>query len=124
MVDVGGRNALFISGTASIVGHKTMHIGDVRQQTKESLTNIAAILDVAATRVDAGAAAFAASDLVCTVYVREAADLPVVREVFEQVVGPSSPAAREAIYLHADICRADLLVEIEAHGFAPIGSTP
>jgi hypothetical protein len=26
--------------------------------------------------------------------------------------------ARHAVYLEADICRSDLLVEIEAHGFA------
>ena len=37
----GGRQALFISGTASIVGHETRHLGDVRRQTEESLANIA-----------------------------------------------------------------------------------
>jgi enamine deaminase RidA (YjgF/YER057c/UK114 family) len=122
LVDVeGGRNALFISGTASIVGHQSMHVGDVRRQTEESLANIAAVLDATAARADRGAAAFSASDLICTLYLREPADLPVVREVFEQTVGPDSPAARGAIYLHADICRADLLVEIEAHGFARSG---
>ena len=65
---------------------------------------------------------FPAGALVYTVYLRRPADLAVVREVFEQAVGPGSTAARDAIYLQADICRADLLVEIEAHGFARTGS--
>lgn len=115
LADVGaGRTALFISGTASIVGHSTVHIGDVRRQTEESLANIAAVREVAAQRAGVS---FPAEALTYTVYVRRPVDLPVVREVFEAAVGASSGAARDAIYLQADICRADLLVEIEAHGF-------
>jgi len=115
LADVGaGRTALFISGTASIVGHSTVHIGDVRRQTEESLTNIAAVRESAAQRAGVS---FPAESLTYTVYVRRPADLPIVREVFEAAVGVHSSAARSAIYLQADICRADLLVEIEAHGF-------
>jgi len=115
LADVGaGRQALFISGTASIVGHTTLHIGDVRRQTEESLANMAAVREVAALRAGAE---FAAPQLIYTVYVRHRSDLAVVREVFEQHVGVHSTAAREAVYLQADICRAELLVEIEAHAF-------
>jgi hypothetical protein len=110
----GGRLALFISGTASIVGHETLHLGDVRRQTEESLVNIAAVRTAAAARAGHD---FDPGRLYYTVYIRHAADLPVVREVFERSVGADSLAAREAVYLHADICRAELLVEIEAHGF-------
>ena len=53
-----------------------------------------------------------------TIYLRREADLAVVREAFEHRVGRASPAAQGALYVRADICRADLLVEIEAHGFA------
>ncbi len=116
LAEVGAlRTLLFISGTASIVGHTTMHLGDVRRQTEESLVNIAAVRAVAAERAGVP---FPADALSYTLYLRRAADLAVVREVFEQSVGVQSPAALEAIYLQADICRADLLVEIEAHGFA------
>lgn len=111
----GGRTALFISGTASIVGHASLHLGDVRRQTEESLANIAAVHQAAESR---SGLAFAADELTYTLYLRHAADLPRVREVFERAVGPASTAARDAIYLHADICREELLVEIEAHGFA------
>ena len=120
LVDVGGgRNALFISGTASIVGHTSLHVGDVRKQTEESLHNIATVRRVAAERAGV---AFAADALIYTVYVRDPANLAVVREVFEREVGARSTAAREAVYLQADICRAELLVEIEAHGFAHTGA--
>ncbi len=120
LVDVGGgRQALFISGTASIVGHTTVHVGDVRRQTEESLLNIAAVRQVAAERAGVEIPVGA---LVCTVYLRRAADLGVVRAVFERAVGATSPAARDCIYLQADICRTELLVEIEAHAFVPGGA--
>ena len=122
LADVGGgRQALFISGTASIVGHATLHLGDVRRQTEESLANMAAVREVAASRAGAG---FDASALIYTVYLRHPGDLAVVREVFERHLGAHSTAARDAIYLQADICRAELLVEIEAHGFVDRESLP
>lgn len=115
LADVGGgRQALFISGTASIVGHTTLHLGDVRRQTEESLANMAAVREVASLRAAAG---FDVAALIYTVYVRHRTDFATVREVFERHVGAHSVAARDAIYLQADICRAELLVEIEAHGF-------
>lgn len=115
LADVGaGRQALFISGTASIVGHESRHLGDVRRQTEESLVNIATVRDAAAARAGRP---IPASDMYYTVYVRHAADLPVIREVFERTVGAGTLGVREAVYVQADICRAELLVEIEAHGF-------
>ena len=126
LVAVGGeRQARFISGTASIVGHETVHRGDVRRQTEESLANIAAVLGAAVVigaAASRAAAPWAIQALTFTAYIRHAADLAAVREVFERVVGAHSAAAREAVYLRADICRADLLVEIEAHGFIQTGS--
>ena len=93
-----------------------MHLGDVRRQTQESLVNIAVLREIAAQQAGAP---FDAGQLTYTVYVRRRDDLDVVRSEFERVVGATSRAAREALYLHADICRAALLVEIEAHGFLP-----
>jgi chorismate lyase / 3-hydroxybenzoate synthase len=120
LADVGGgRTALFVSGTASIVGHVTMHVGDVRRQTEEAMLNIAAVRDSAAA---IGGTRFDADALTYTVYVRHAADLNEVRSVFDKTVGATSTAAAQALYLRADICRADLLVEIEGHGFTTPGS--
>lgn len=116
LVDAGaGRSALLVSGTASIVGHASRHPGDVRAQTHETLINLQAVLDAAHAR---GSARFTLQALDCTVYVRHAEDAPRVRAVIDTALGADSPAARSAVYLQADICRADLLVEIEAHAFA------
>lgn len=91
------RDTVFVSGTSSVVGHKTVHGGDVDAQLEETLRNISAVL------VRAGGANVVAAKT----YVRRAEDYPRIaarlREVF--------PAN---LYLEADICRADLLLEIEA----------
>lgn len=119
LVDAGGgRRVLLVSGTASIVGHATLHVGDVARQAAESLLNIATLLAVAADRQGPG---FAMEHLVCTVYLRHATDLAIVREVLERTVG--ARATRAALWFQADICRADLLVEIEAHAMTPYEST-
>jgi chorismate lyase / 3-hydroxybenzoate synthase len=107
---------LFISGTASIVGHRSLHIGDTAAQTRESLTNIEALLSEA-NRLAADAH-FDLGALAYKVYVRRPADLPVIQA---QLALRLSPRLR-IIYLQADICRQDLLVEIEATGICPLAA--
>ncbi len=117
----GGEVALFISGTSSIIGHETVHQGDVRAQTEETLRNLAAVIDAANARANAR---FALPALEAVVYVRQVADAPAVREVLERVLGADAPTVRQAVYLEADVCRQDLLVEIEAHAVASGAITP
>lgn len=113
LADAGpGRLALFVSGTASIVGETSMHPGDVRAQARETLLNLRAVLAAARSCCSA---AFTLADLSCVVYVRHATDVAAVREILEAAAG----ALPGAVYLHADICRSELLVEIEGHAFAP-----
>lgn len=106
LVHPPGQEILFVSGTASIVGHETVHPGDVRAQTAESLDNIVAVLAEASSQSRSGA--FALGDLGYRAYVRHEADLAAVREVVTQRLG-DAPVA----YVRADVCRSDLLVEIE-----------
>ena len=110
LVNLGGRDMLFISGTASIVGHQTLHDGDVAAQTRECLHNIAAI--VAEANRQAPSADFRLDSLAYKVYVRHPEDLVTVRREMAQFIG----APVSAVFLQADVCRADLLVEIEASG--------
>jgi chorismate lyase / 3-hydroxybenzoate synthase len=111
-----GSLTLFISGTASIVGHRSIHVGDTAAQTRETLANIEALLEEA-NRAD-HRAHFTLGSLVLKVYVRRPADLPVIRAQLAARLGSSQPV----IYLQADICRQDLLVEIEATGMRPLKS--
>lgn len=110
-----GRTALLISGTASIVGHATQHLGDVAAQTDETLNNLQALCEVAGRH---GGPMVALSDLVCTVYLRDPAQLGRVQQALAQRLGAQAPLLQHALYLQADICRHDLLVEIEAHAAA------
>ena len=102
-----GQEILFISGTASIVGHQTVHPGDVVGQCRESMANIAAVL-AEANRLRRSPA-FMLSELCYRVYVRHAGDFDKVRAALRTLIG-----AAEVVYVQADICRHDLLLEIEA----------
>ncbi len=102
------RLTLFISGTASIVGHQTLHQGDPAAQTRETLTNIEALL--AETNRVTGSQAFTLETLECKVYVRNPEDLPTIQKELRSALGSSA----RTLYLQADICRRDLAVEIEA----------
>ena len=101
---------LFISGTASIVGHERAHAGDVRAQTIETLRNVRAVLAAANARV--GAQRYALEQLSYKVYVRRPDDLATIQAELRAAIGPAAPM----LYLNADICRRELLVELEAVG--------
>jgi enamine deaminase RidA (YjgF/YER057c/UK114 family) len=102
---------LFISGTASILGHATAHGGDAAAQTRETLRNIDALLG-AANRAGAACAAFTMQSLWYKAYVRHAADQATIARELGAVLGERA----QVLYLRADLCRQDLLVEIEATG--------
>jgi enamine deaminase RidA (YjgF/YER057c/UK114 family) len=108
-----GGLTLFISGTASIVGHRSLHLGDTAAQTREILTNLEALL-AQASRAARGAR-FELSALACKVYLRRPPDLPLVQAELDGALGRGA----RVIYLQADICRQDLLVEIEAAAMYP-----
>jgi chorismate lyase/3-hydroxybenzoate synthase len=101
---------LFVSGTASIVGHETIHHGDVAAQTRETLANIHALLEEANRVV--GRPRYSLDGLKFKVYVRQPSDLCAIEGVLAGPLRSSTPI----VYLQADVCREDLLVEIEATG--------
>jgi enamine deaminase RidA (YjgF/YER057c/UK114 family) len=107
LVQPPGQELLFVSGTASIVGHRTVHADDVAGQCREAMANIAAVVAEANRAVHTRP--FALGELVYRVYVRHAADFPAVRDALAPLLGGA-----EVLYVQADICRADLLVEVEA----------
>ncbi len=99
-------DALLVSGTASIVGSSTMHPGDVLRQLGETLENLRVVVAQARAR---GFSAQDPAGLCLNVYLRHATDFPLVRGRLDAEFGEARIA-----YLQADVCRADLLVEIEA----------
>ncbi len=111
-----GQELLFISGTASIVGHQTMHVGNVAGQTRETIANIAALLESANGRTRA--TPYQLAELNLRAYIRHAADYPLVQGIIEERLGANA----SVIYVQADICRGDLLVEIEAMASHTMGN--
>ncbi len=110
VLNASAGTSLFVSGTASIVGHETIHRGDVGAQTRETIANINALLDEANRVVGQGRYSF--GGLKFKVYVRRPSDLGAIEGVLSRSLRPSTPI----VYLQADVCREDLLVEIEATG--------
>ena len=115
--DAGG-GTLFISGTASIVGHESRHDA-IEPQLAETLTNIRKLREQALTLQPNLVAGERQS---WRVYLREPADLPAVTRIVHDELGGSG----NVVFLQADICRRELKVEIEgvcellaAHPVAP-----
>jgi chorismate lyase/3-hydroxybenzoate synthase len=118
LVRHGDDEVLFVSGTASIVGHINMHLADVVAQTRETIANIKAVLDEANRH--ASQPGFDLSSLHYKVYVRNPADLEQIRSELMRCVGD----AFGAVYLRADVCRPELLLEIEVTATHPWLATP
>ena len=101
------RKLIFISGTASIRGERTVAEGDPAEQTEVTIQNIEKLYcdealeqigDVSLTPVYGHA----------RIYIKNRNDFRKIRRIFRSYYG-NLPA----VYLVADICREKLLVEIE-----------
>lgn len=104
-----GRVALMISGTASVVGHATLHPGDLDAQLGETAHNLDTLLTTAAQSLGRPALARFGPQSLLRVYLRDPTAWPRVRDRLRQ----AWPDARIA-GLAGEICRRDLEVEIEA----------
>jgi chorismate lyase/3-hydroxybenzoate synthase len=97
---------LLISGTASIVGHGSVHPGDATAQLEETLRNLDAVAASASAR--SGGASLHPPQL--TVFLRQ----PVDPRAIERQLRQHYPAGAGCVILDAAICRSELLLEIEA----------
>jgi chorismate lyase/3-hydroxybenzoate synthase len=98
-----GELHLYISGTASIVGHASQH-ADLLFQLDETLLNLEVLL------AEANRRALAPLRLaLLKVYVRPDLEPTPLRGRIAQAFGTDVPM----LFLRADICRRELLIEIE-----------
>ena len=106
LVGTGAAASLLISGTASIVGHKSLHLDDPAAQIAETLENITALIGEAERNgftAQSGHWAF-------KIYLRD----PAYRDLVDSAIGAVFGKDCQCLYLLADMCRSELLVEIEA----------
>jgi len=98
---------LYISGTAAIVGHRSHHGADLPAQLDETLTNLTTLLGAAGVPASAH---FGAHSML-KAYVRESADGAEVASRLRTRL----PAATPLLLLQGDICRRELLIEIDGN---------
>jgi chorismate lyase/3-hydroxybenzoate synthase len=100
------RGGMLISGTASVLGHASHHADDLPAQLAEVLRNLASL------RQAGGGTPLAPAGrgTLLKIYLREAAQAGFVATYLREQV----PAQTQMLVLGADICRHELLVEIDA----------
>ncbi|HYI07767.1 MAG TPA: Rid family hydrolase [Thermoanaerobaculia bacterium] len=92
------RDRVYVSGTSSVVGHATVHQGDVLAQLDETLRNIEVVLRATGRTLE--------NVISAKTYVRNAGD-------YGRIAGRLQDVLPGNLFLEADICRKDLLLEIE-----------
>ncbi len=112
---LGSYVTTWVSGTASIVDSESRHLGDPEKQTARTIDNIERLIaaDNFALHGLKGAGASLRDLAKIRVYLKRPEDLPKCRAVCERRFG-----AVPVIYAVADICRPELLVEIEGVAFS------
>jgi len=106
----GGRGFLFLAGTASILGERTVHREDLGRQITQTLDNLRWLVserNLAPQGIGRGFALEEIQDLV--VYHARPED----REAIERRLGEVFPSRTRRFLLRRDLCRRDMLVEIE-----------
>jgi chorismate lyase / 3-hydroxybenzoate synthase len=99
---------LLISGTASVVGHASAHPGDLVAQLDETLCNVDSLIRVAREQRPALPPRLGAASAL-KVYVRNREDAAAVAAALDARL----PAGVPRLLLHAEVCRRELLVEID-----------
>lgn len=103
-------NTLFVSGTASIIGQETIGRGDVGEQTIVTIENIMKLADSGRINKITGVSSSVPGKFsLLRVYVKKQEDFSLVKSICREHF-PECPA----LFIEADICRDDLLTEIEA----------
>ncbi len=111
----GDYATIFISGTASIVNSESRHPGDVEAQTHQTLDNIAALISEDNLRrhgLPGLGTTFDNLGLV-RIYIKRQEDYEKTRAICRARLGDVP-----TVYAVADVCRPELLVEIEGMAFS------
>ena len=98
----GDATTILVGGTASIRGEESMHVGNLAAQGEETFENLGALVRAA------GGAGLASFEALRVYYVHDAD-----RTAIERLVAAAFPTLTGIEYARADLCRPDLLVEIE-----------
>ena len=105
-----GEKMVLIGGTSSVRGEASVHPGDAAAQTCETLTNLRHLLAAVWNPGDSPCPDLDPLRAVRVYYVHEG-DLAAIQGELRAVLSPAAQTSIE--YSNADLCRPELLVEIE-----------
>ncbi|WP_349945595.1 hypothetical protein ABFV83_17240 [Lacrimispora sp. BS-2] len=108
-VELENEKILLVSGTASIIGTTSVYIGDAFMQTKTTIDNIKILLSEKNLREYFIECSEVRAQLqYLKVYIKNWGDFPIIKQICERSFGNQN-----IVYLQNDICRKELLVEME-----------
>jgi chorismate lyase/3-hydroxybenzoate synthase len=108
--DWDAERHLYVSGTASIVGHESQHLDEGAGQEEETRRNLQVLLESAAARCGLGPARLLPSSTLKVYSRKPEPSMPALGRSLTEVWGQKLPA----LFIEADLCRAELLIEVEA----------
>ena len=116
-IRIGWTDTVLVSGTASITDSESRFIDDVQGQTHQTLDNIAALISPENFhRHSLPGGGQTLDDLaIARVYIKRREDYDLVKAICEARLGELP-----TIYAVADVCRPELLVEIEGIAFSKV----
>jgi chorismate lyase/3-hydroxybenzoate synthase len=99
-----------ISGTAAIIGHESVFPHDVARQTSETLTNLDHLAQALSELGTDDRKLVLDRECVLRVYLRDTQDLDIVARQLNDFFGGIE---QNVVFLNADICRRELMIEID-----------
>lgn len=99
---------LLIAGTASVVGHVSVHIGDPHEQTLEIMHNLNALLTHTEQLHGITRGQWYGQALF-KIYIRHPEHFAMIRNILKEQL----PSHTQVLYLHGEMCRSELLLEVE-----------
>ena len=99
------QRTVYLSGTASILGHQSTDQSDLNGQFDTTMENVDRMLKEMGTDRGNESAQF-------RIYLRNGDDFTLVQERWKRAVSPE--VFKRTCFLQADICRKELIIEIEA----------
>lgn len=113
---------LLIGGTASVCGEESLHDGQLEAQTEETFANLNSVVRAAVVQTGGATEARSVNDSArivslrdLRVYYRRAKD----RETVDRLIAERVPSGIPVEFCQADICRRELLIEIEGTAWLP-----
>jgi chorismate lyase/3-hydroxybenzoate synthase len=99
---------LLIAGTASVVGHVSEHIGECHKQTLEIIHNLNALI-THTEQLHGIARGQWYGQALFKIYIRHPEHFATVRDILKEQL----PSHTQVLYLQGEMCRSELLLEVE-----------